>query len=142
MLIPKFRGEIDRSRSKVWPIVYDSDLVKFHAWFDKFKEGTHVFITIEKITKNKMRSVEQNSYYWGVVIKILAEEIGYSKDEMHDALKRKFLTYENVRGLPVTLSTTQLKTIEFEAYLEQIRRWASMDMGIIIPDPDKVKKGS
>lgn len=139
MLIPKFRGKIDRSRSQVWPIVYTSDFAKFCAWFNKFKEDTHVFITIEKITKRKLRSVEQNKYYWGIVIKILSEEIGYSKDEMHEALKRKFLVYENVQGLPTQLSTTQLSTIEFEAYLEQIRRWASMDMGIIIPDPEQVK---
>jgi hypothetical protein len=73
------------------------------------------------------------------LIKILSDDIGYSKDEMHEALKRKFLVYENVQGLPTQLSTTQLSTIEFESYLEQIRRWASMDMGIIIPDPTKVK---
>ncbi len=138
-MIPKFRGEIDRSSSRVWPVIYDSDLAKFLAWFDKFKDGVHVFITIEKISKQKMRSVEQNKYYWGVVIKYLALEIGYSKEEMHEALKIKFLTYENVTGLPTMLTTTQLSTIQFEAYLEQIRRWASLDMGIVIPEPKQGK---
>lgn len=145
MLIPKFRGIVhpdseDHGSASLYGYdFYETDQAKYLQWMNKFKEGTHVFVTVEKITKRKMRSVEQNAYYWGIVIKILCEEIGYSKDEMHDALRMKFLTYENVQGLPTTLSTTQLSTIEFEAYLEQIRRWASMDMGIIIPDPIKVK---
>ena len=138
MMIPKFRAIINRSRSKVWPIVYDSDLVKFHGWLDKFKDDTHVFVTIEKITVRKLRSVKQNRYYWGIIIKILCKEIGYSKEEMHEALKYKFLRYENVTGLPTVLSTTNLSTIEQESYHAQIRRWAAIDMGIVIPKPNEV----
>jgi hypothetical protein len=139
MITPKFRGQIDRTRSKVWPVIYDADLVKFHDWFDKFPEGTHVFVTIKKIEKRQMRSIVQNNYYWGVVIDILSDFTGYDPEEMHNALRHKFLTYENIKGLPTTLSTTQLKTNEFEDYLERIRRWAATDLGVYIPLPNEVE---
>lgn len=135
---PRFRGTIDYSRSRVWPIIYDSDLVKFHKHFESFKEGDHVFVTIEKITREKQRSLDQNAYYWGVVVKILAGETGYTKDEMHEALKVKFLTYENVKGIPTVLSTADLNTKQFEVYLEMVRRWAAMDLGVVIPEPNQV----
>lgn len=138
MIIPKFRAEIDRTRSKVWPIVIDADLVNFHAWFDQLKEGTQVYVTIRKIEKKQIRSIVQNNYYHGVVIKILSEFTGYEPEEMHEALKIKFLTYENVKGLPVTLSTTQLKTHEFEEFLKRVRRWAAIDLGVYIPQPNEV----
>jgi len=135
-IIPKFRAIT--TREETWPEVYDADMFKLSKWMDCFKEGTHVFVTIRKIEHKQMRSIVQNNYYWGVVLKILAEEIGYDRDEMHDALKYKFLRYENVQGLPTVLSTTQLKTHEMEEYLQRIRRWAAVDMGIVIPKPREV----
>jgi hypothetical protein len=117
---------------------YDQDKDKYFGWVDKLKDGTHVFVTVEKITREKQRSLDQNAYYWGVVVKILAGETGYTKDEMHEALKVKFLTYENVKGIPTVLSTANLNTKQFEVYLEMVRRWAAMDLGIVIPEPNQV----
>ena len=137
-LTPKFRAII-KPRDCHYEI-YEQDEEKYSLYMDGFEEGTHVFVTVEKITKKKERSLEQNSYYWGVVIKILEDDgPGYSKDEWHEALKAKFLTYENVPGIPTQLSTTQLSTIEFEIYLEKIRRWAASFLGINIPEPNQVK---
>ena len=143
-MIPKFRGIIheEKEHGSEWYTgfePYEGDLDKYHIWLDSFKPGDHVFFTVEKITKRKERSLEQNAYYWGVIIKILSEEIGYTKDEMHEALRYKFLRYENVNGLPTFLSTTQLSTVEWECYMEEVRRWASMDMGIVIPEPNQSK---
>lgn len=148
-MTPKFRATLlDRnhdhgSASEYGFKLYDSDVEKYHVWMDNFKESDHLFVTVEKITKRKLRSVQQNSYYWGVVIEMLTMEIygandKDSKQEMHDALRRKFLSFENVKGLPTMLSTTRLSTIEFEAYMEQIRRFASQYLGIVIPEPNQV----
>jgi hypothetical protein len=60
MLIPKFRA-VTADLSDEYPDgfkLYDSDLKKWDAWMDKFKAGTHIFITVEKITKRKLRSVD------------------------------------------------------------------------------------
>lgn len=137
---PRFRAVIDQTEPYGFNFgdTYLGDQAKYFGWIEKIGDGTHVFITVEKITKERQRSLEQNAYYWGVVIKILSGEIGYSKEEMHEALKVKFLSYENVKGIPTVMSTTQLNTKQFEVYLEMIRRWASMDMGIVIPEPNQV----
>lgn len=140
-ITPKFRAEIIESTEE-YPDglkYYDADIPKLDTWMNSFKPGTHVFVTIRKIKKNMPRSIVQNNYYHGVVIKLLSEFTGYEPEEMHKALKIKFLTYENVKGLPVTLSTTQLKTHEFEEFLERVRRWASMDLGVYIPLPNEVE---
>ena len=50
--------------------------------------GKRVVITIEK--QKSSRSLQQNSLYW-VYIDILSQELGHSKDEMHELVKYKFL---------------------------------------------------
>ena len=51
-------------------------------------EGKRVVITIEK--QKSSRSLQQNSLYW-VYIDILSQELGHSKNEMHELVKYKFL---------------------------------------------------
>jgi hypothetical protein len=62
---------------------------------------------------------------------------GYDKDEMHQALKEKFLRIEKVEGLPSTRSTADLTTLEFMDYIDEIVRWAATQ-GVDIPEPSEV----
>ena len=71
-----------------------------------------------------VRSSEQNNFYWSIV-DLLADELGYTKQEMHQTLKSHF-------EIP---STKDLPKHEFASYIEQIIRWAAMDLGIVIQDP-------
>ena len=83
------------------------------------------------------RSLNQNAYYWSVVIPIIAGEIGYQKEELHEALKIKFLPKEiKVKGKPYTIggSTGKLNTKQFNEYLEAVIQMAS-ELGIYIPEP-------
>lgn len=98
-------------------------------------EGKEVDVIVRKHKKN--RSNNQNAYYWGVCIKILSEELGYTDDEMHSALKMMFLQ-DNLRKIPTLKSTTSLTTVEFEEYLEKIRQWAAQELSCIIPLPNEV----
>ncbi len=102
--------------------------------------GKRVILSIA--AQKKDRSDNENRYYWGVVVKILGDELGYSSDEMHEALKFKFLRMEaepdGKRRLETVRSTATLKTDEFEDYLDRIRMWAAADMGIVIPLPNEV----
>jgi len=87
------------------------------------------------------RSYNQNRYYWGVIISILADFTGYSKDEMHEVLKGKFLSDEKeIAGEQIrfSYSTAELNTVEFEQYLTDIREWASVKLGLFIPLPNEV----
>ncbi len=94
----------------------------------------------------KDRSNNQNSYYWGVIISLLSEHTGFSPDEMHEILKHKFLRrtlwvrtkHGTQEQSIIAQSTTRLTTKQFEEYQSQIRQWASMDLGVFLPEPNEV----
>lgn len=96
--------------------------------------GQRVEVIIRK-PKTK-RSDLQNNYYWSVVVELLANELGYDKDELHEILKYKFLQ-SNAMGMPYIKSTTKLSTGEFEEYLSKIKRWAAEFLHIVIHDPNE-----
>ena len=97
--------------------------------------GQPVQVLIEP--KRKPRSLAENGYYWGVVIPLLCEWTGYTSDEMHDALKEKFLgCYDEKNGLTRMTSTSSLSTVEFEKYMSDIRQWAS-EQGVFMPLPNE-----
>ena len=130
-MIPKFAGVIDKGKLILNnPSMYEDYL--------KTLVG-EVELTVSKV--RKPRSNQENSYYWAVIIEILREHIGYTSEEMHEALKWKFLKRhgEKVYQLPTIRSTTDLSTVEFENYMSEIREWASIEMGCYIPLPNEVK---
>ena len=71
----------------------------------------------------KVRSPQQNAYY-RVIIRILSKELGYTEQEMHETIKEKY----NIG------STKQLSVEEFTELIEIIKRWAVIDMGIVLPN--------
>lgn len=88
--------------------------------------------------KRAKRSNNQNNYYFGVVCKILGDYFGYTEEEMHDALKMKFLRH-GAADLETVKSTTKLNTTEFEEYLEKIRRWAITEYNVNVPLPNEAE---
>lgn len=127
-LAPIWRGNVEEGKLKlVQP--------------DLFKRYLHSLRgEIELIVRKwkKRRTDNQNKYYWGVVIPILCESLGYSDEEMHEALKWKFLRNRDKEKLPTVKSTSGLSTIEFNNYINEIVRWSAQE-GIIIPDPNQVE---
>ena len=102
-------------------------------------EGKTVVITVGE--QKKRRSLNLNSYYWAVVVKLLSEETGYDKDEMHEVLKSMFLrTRYQIKGVWVdsTKSTTKLTHKEMSEFIEEVKRFASTTLGVYIPDPNEV----
>lgn len=88
-----------------------------------------------------IRSVEQNSYYWGVVVQMLADYLGNSPTVMHDVLKylhnHKEITLPSGEVVREGETTTKLDTIEAEAYFDRIRLWSQQELNFIIPLPNK-----
>jgi len=135
----KFTGDIQSGKV----VIYDRES------YDKLVaklEGKRITLSLDKI-KNP-RSLDQNSYYFGVMIATLAKEFGYredEKDDIHEALKRKFLKRSRVfeKGnkrelVEFAKSTTALDTLDFEKYTENIRIWAAVEFGIRIPLPNEI----
>lgn len=109
-------------------------------------EGKDLKLTFEK--KTKQRSINQNAYYWGVIVEIvrgcLHDLTGdvYTKEETHEFLKAKFLFKEVVNEatgeiINVPKSTTENSTTDCEVYHEEIRRFALSFFDTIIPLPNE-----
>ena len=105
-------------------------------------DGKPVKEVISGLTETKIRSVEQNNYYWGVVLEIIAEYLGYigpgEKDLLHREMRAKFLVRMGKLG-PYVESTTNLSTKLFEKYLETIRAFVKDLYGLRIPLPNEAE---
>ena len=84
-----------------------------------------------ELKETGVRSTQQNNYYWRIV-NLLADDLGYTDREMHDAIKEHF----NIN------STKVLTTKEFAKLIERIIRWSAIDLGIVIPDSKTLLQSS
>lgn len=139
---PKFVGEITlEGRIKLEPPIKE----KLDLWLGSLA-GQKVEIVIGK--PENSRTNAENRYYWGVVVKLLADELGYSSEDMHELLKMQFNSkvldvYAKAdkltpRKCRIGKSTASLKVEEFENYLESIRVWAATFLKVVIPLPNEV----
>lgn len=108
-------------------------------------DGKRIALTIKDARRK--RSNPQNRYYWGVVIphvEAMFHEAGNDVDAetVHAFLKEHVGSLVDTMFLPdgkrrtVTRSTTNLTTLEFEAYMEKVRSWAA-SFGYEIPLPNE-----
>ena len=130
----------------IWQVIKTGDTLEiveysnYKRYISTLKDG-ELELVVRRAKRN--RSNSQNSYYWGVVIPLIAEEIGeLINEDVHNILREKFLKkgvdilgnrYEIVR------STADLSTMEFEKYLKEIRLWASMELSVKIPLPNEAE---
>ena len=77
-----------------------------------------------ELKQTGVRSSQQNNYYWNIV-RIIADELGYTEQEMHSTIKNHFDVD----------STKTLSTKEFSGFIERLVRWSAIELNIIIPDP-------
>ena len=88
--------------------------------------------------QTRTRSIEQNAYWWGVVIPYIAEASGFTHDEAHEALKAKFLGQDDLAtGLRKIGSTARLDTKAFTELIDQVRQWAQDFLNTHIPAPNE-----
>lgn len=91
--------------------------------------------------RTSSRSSEQNRYYHGILLTILADHTGYTTDDLHEYLKQSFLPQPLIKILGQhivrTVSTTQLDTKEFNEYIEKIRTFAREELDCYIPLPNE-----
>ena len=131
-MIPKFRGTVEEGKLKL----INKD--KFDEYLRTLKKDVEIIVKPFRALKD--RSNWQNRYYWFVVQK-LGDELGYTKDEMHEILRALFLSENKQIGTYTylkTQSTTALSTIEMESYLGQIRDFALNEFDFYVPLPNEV----
>ena len=104
----------------------------FDKFLNEFDEGVILEIEVKEIVN---RTQVQNSYYWGQVIgspskegSLLSNEMfqGYTKQELHEALKEKF----------EVKSTIGMSQEDFTEYINKIIRWAAEFADMYIKEPE------
>jgi len=98
----------------------------------EMSEGQFLIIDIEK--RKNIRSLSQNSLYWGYILPTIADYTGYTSEELHSVFKRQFLprkyiTLANKRKL-VDPTTTKLTTKDFTEYIEKIMVWSAQELSM------------
>lgn len=107
-------------------------------------EGKRVIIKLSKFVKR--RSLQQNAYYWGVVLPMVWEMFqdagnDMNKDEVHEFLKKhvwgwtKTVTL-NGRTREITNSSARMSTMDWEVAMEKTRVFA-LQFNIKIPLPNE-----
>ena len=133
--VPVFRGHVTiDAELRLEP----SESAQRKAWIAHLV-GRDVEVIIRD--KRQKRSVDQNSWIWGVAYPLIAETLGYDKHEiemLHYALLGECYGTEYDqrfgRELP-RVGSSKLTTKQFSEYMEWLIRWAATEHGITIPLP-------
>lgn len=90
--------------------------------------------------KKSKRSIPQNALYWAWLT-VIENTTGNCKDDLHEFFKQKFLGYEVNEVLNETIeklrTTTKLNTKSFTDYLECIRVFVAVELGIRLLTPQE-----
>ena len=97
-------------------------------------EGKDIIFTLKE--NQDYRTNKQNKLWWRFM-KILSETLGYSKEEMQDICKTKFLRrerYEDGKKLEYLKSTAELTRKEFNELINDVIVWAATTFSINLPN--------
>ena len=98
------------------------------------EDGTKVEVEITETPD--IRTNKQNKLWWSWM-KIIGNELGYSKNEIHDILKYKFLLREETNDGETTQhlkSTATLTKTEFNKLTQDVFFWANDTLNINLPN--------
>lgn len=128
---PVFAGVVKNGK-----IVLDSGVLR-KRFEDRLRllEGKKIELVINKYSKK--RSLNQNDFYWGAIIPMIADQVGMLNEEVHEALRMMFLK-DNSKKIETIKSTSELTKGEFVEYLMNIEIWAAEFLKIENwPDPEQ-----
>jgi hypothetical protein len=115
-----------------------------HKWYDKLANYIRtlqdgVYAVTVKEYKSK-RSLEQNALYWKW-ISIIGNDLGYHKNEMHEALLEHLsipYTFKGIDGKvkQKQLRTSMMNTQQMSDYMFAVEQFAA-EQSINLPRPDE-----
>lgn len=112
------------------------------AALKRFKDGEGL-LTIERV--DDMRSAVANRYYFGVVLKLIADHTGHSVDELHEDMCQRFLSRRVIKYIGKDGAIIEHSYVErssrqdghaFFEFVEQVRQFALDDLGVVTPCPN------
>lgn len=122
-IIPKFRGKIENGK-----ILFEN-----RNKFDEYLLTLEGEIEIVVFKPEKAKTLRQLSYYFGVCIRMIAEEIGESPEKAHKDMKDMHLKWVTPK-----VSVSQCTTVELKEYIDRIKMWAATEINLNIPDSKEI----
>jgi hypothetical protein len=133
--MPEFRAS---SRDGALEIVPE-DRARYRAYLRRVVGRLHV-----RLSKHRgKRSIPQLRWIRGIAIPIIAEELGWDRQDYEDVhywlLRRCFGTRQTKLGdeVPNVKHTGDLNTKESAQYQEWLIRFAATEWGIVVPAPNE-----
>lgn len=86
------------------------------------------------------RRAKQNAYLWAVIYKLIAQESGYTVDQVHELMKvrhnnLRMVDPETGEEIRVGQTTTKLSIADFAAYIDAVMLDGAEWWGITFPEP-------
>lgn len=105
-------------------------------------DTTKAWVVEVKLFKKK-RSLNQNAFLHAVPLKIICDHTGYDIEDMKTYLLGTAYGWEEYRMFGETRKrpmkrSHELKTDEFNWFLEWIEAWAARELQLAIPKPNEV----
>ncbi|MCK5018381.1 MAG: hypothetical protein KAS32_15085 [Candidatus Peribacteraceae bacterium] len=131
---PRFQATVEKGK-----LILDN--IQRYKMYLYGLEGKKVSVVVKRWVKQ--RSKAENRYFHGVIVPLVMEDTGYSKEEAKDALKLKFLRVpsegRDIDAFDTVKRSRDLTTVEWEQWMTEIREWASIERGYFIPEPNEVE---
>jgi len=87
--------------------------------------------------RSRGRSLQENKFYWGVVLSYISEFTGEDPTYLHEVYKHRHIP--KVKFIDeARLTTTDMTHEQVWEYINLVRMDAKITLGISIPDPDGV----
>lgn len=90
---------------------------------------------VEIVQHRNKRSPEQNALLWAIYGRMV-EGTGHTTEELHEAMKAKFLPQQWIRvgdeEVKINASTTKLDVKEFSDFVERVQEFAASELAIVV----------
>jgi len=131
-MIKIFLGRIENQRLKLLdPDSFKSLIVSL--------DGKEIELTLGK--KKDSRTLDQNALLWAINT-LIGNELGWEKEDVHSFFKERFSPKKKitVKGVETIIpkGTSQFTKEEFSEYIERIKRFAAIELGIVIPESNEM----
>jgi hypothetical protein len=136
-LVPIFHATVSADGTRL--VFLEKEKARRQAYLENLK-GQDVDVIVRK--HENRRSEQQNRWWFGIAIPLIAHELGYDKHE-HDAVHHALIakcfgtTYDSKmkQEVPNVRSSSRLTTAQFSELMEWAVRWAMVEHGITVPLP-------
>lgn len=134
MIIPIFRATVKNAQLLL------KHPANFRKYLLSFRNNTDVDITVKR--HEETISDPLRKYYFKVVMGILSEDTGHSKEQCHEAMKIKFSS-EEIDGMLIVHSVfsneSKMGITRKKEFIAEVKQWMWDFRELTVPDPGEAQ---